>query len=61
MHKNPVVGMQTFVYKQIQFHEVQSEQVTLLHFKLKIMDANGDALPEAPSLEGCAETGIPFK
>ena len=61
VHKKPAVIMKTYVCQRIQFHVAQSKQVTSMHYKSQRLDIDGEAIPEPPSLEGYAETGIPFK
>ena len=63
VHKKCAVGMKPFVLKCMQFHVAQSKQVTTMHFKKNRVDADGEPIPEAPTLEGYAADleGNPFR
>ena len=45
VHKEPAVGMNEFVGKQVQFHVAQCKQITSMHFKRKHVHTHGEGLP----------------
>ena len=61
VHKEPAVGMNEFVGKQVQFHVAQCKQITSMHFKRKHAHTHGEGLPPPLKEQGVPDNGLPFK